>query len=154
MTGDAVLRWSLGTTCCDDFRGYGRLTCFASDRAMKLDLLARGAFAPREAAVVAHQLNVNSWPQTRVSSAKGTCWSAVIVTLWDKQNYKGSQVALFCSYPNLGTIGWADRAQSGKNAYVFQAITLFQKMNYKDAEIKISDEKAEINPICPVRLPR
>src|SRR5215831_14644687 len=103
----AQLDRALGTTYCDDHLGYGKLTCYGSDRQLEAALLAEGGYAgaPHEAARVAHELGVPVPAASRAAgqisapvAASGRCHPYVVARLWARKNAHGSTVALYCNY--------------------------------------------------------
>lgn len=117
MVSYAKLGRTLGATYCDDFRGSGKLTCFASNHQMEANLLAKGGYGPREAARVARELGVAD-PPTRttraVSPAGNTCGPVAYADLYSGANGTGSKFTMFCNYEDFATVGWKNRAHSGK----------------------------------------
>jgi hypothetical protein len=114
----AQLKRTLKTTYCDDRAGYGKLTCYSSQRAMQTSILAAGGYNPLEARAVARQLGLKVSAASRnraaaTSAAASGCYAFVIAELYTLPSRGGSEVSLFCSYPNLGSIGWSDKAKSG-----------------------------------------
>lgn len=109
------LQRTLKNTYCDDRSGYGKLTCYSSQRAMETSILDAGGYNPIEARTIAHQLGVKVPAASRVArpAAASGCYVFAIAELYTLPSRGGSEVSLFCSYPNLGTIGWSDKARSG-----------------------------------------
>jgi hypothetical protein len=115
MVSYAMLNRRLGTTYCDDIRGYGKLTCYGTERAMDSYLLAHRGYAPSAAARIARQLDITSYPKTpTLPTWPPGCSSQAIATYWTQANYQGSAVVIYCSYPDLGTIGWNGRVNSAQ----------------------------------------
>src|SRR5215471_5762018 len=85
MVSYAKLRHALGTTYCDDFRGYGKLTCYGSERSMDGALLAEGGYSemPAQAARVAHELGVPVPPTSgpAIPAAGSACHPYVVLRL-------------------------------------------------------------------------
>jgi hypothetical protein len=153
LTSYATLNQTLGTTYCDDFAGYGKLTCYSTQRAMETDLLASGGYTPQEAPAIARQLGVpvpaaprtgqKTAPQATTAAA-ATCYPGAIVQLWAATFEKGSEVNIYCDYTNLGTIGWNGKARS---ADIIQTETenLYSNQDYQRELAQLSLILAQIN---------
>lgn len=110
------LNRTLGATYCDDHLGYGRLTCYSSQRQMQTAILGEGGYNPIEAAQISRRLNIKITSHIRNTAAtSGTCHPYVVGELYSLSGGAGSEVSVWCDYPNLGTIGWANKTHSGKS---------------------------------------
>jgi hypothetical protein len=125
MVSYAALNHKLGRTYCDDFLGKGRLTCYGTQRAMESYLLRHGGYYPSEAARIARNLGITTYPHIRRATsnvATDTCYPGVILFLWSKAGGKGSEVSLYCDYEALQQIGWQNKGRSNEDPQALQGL--------------------------------
>ncbi|MFH8617158.1 hypothetical protein ACH4E8_19030 [Streptomyces sp. NPDC017979] len=140
VTTLAALESEIGETHCHDGNGQGQLTCFATEREVDLDLIARGGLPPEAAKEAARKWGVALPKQTRTATAPaGTCHPWVTIRYYDGLNGTGSSTNMYCDYSNFGSVGFNDRADSmlcyvcpspiGTNPHQVQMMKTYQQFN-------------------------
>jgi hypothetical protein len=154
----AQLNRTLEATYCDDHLGPGKLTCYSSQRALERATLVEGGYTPSEARQVARLIGIavprQPWHSARTASSSG-CSPAVIGDLFSKPNGQGSEISLYCNYPNFATIGWSKRARSGEspNCDILgivgftECTNLWDEINYIDLQITLVQHISDIAAI-------
>ncbi|MFE7514393.1 hypothetical protein ACFU8I_24660 [Streptomyces sp. NPDC057540] len=118
VTTLGALEEQIGETHCNDAKGQGKLTCFATEREADLDLLNRGGLPGETAKVVARKWGVAVPKRTRIAAAPaaaeatGTCHPWLVARFYDGNSGSGASVSLYCDYTNLGQIGRDNRVNS------------------------------------------
>ncbi|MFE5852541.1 hypothetical protein ACFQ61_04880 [Streptomyces sp. NPDC056500] len=138
VTTLAALEQELGETHCHDAKGQGQLTCFATEAEADLDLLNQGGLPAEAAKTVARKLGVAVPKQAR--SAAAGCHPWVTMRFYDGNSGTGSSVAMYCDYPNLGDVGWNNKANSvicyvcpplvGTSPYGVEMARFYNDINY------------------------